>query len=665
MAGSGRFFNRDESLLQFNRRVLEQALDVQAPVLERVRFMAIFSSNTDEFFMKRSVRLHDTPELAKHCRRTVMEMAALKDKTWAEELLPALREAGIRLASWQELDPAERKKAGDYFKNEVFPILTPLAVGPSHPFPFLSNLSHSLGVKLSHPDGGKPHFARIKVPDSLPHWVTLSEKPLLLLRMTDLISAHLQDFFPGMTVDNVMAFRVTRNARVDLHSDDVEDLLDMVAEELRQRRVAGIVRVQLASDTDPWTLDFLKGELGLPEEDFYPSPGELEDSALFELAALDRPDLKYPAWTPKTPPALKSKSSDLFKVLRGRDLLVHFPFESFDASVLRFISDAAKDKQVLALKVALYRLGDNSPIVPLLIKAAEAGKQVVCLVELKARFDEARNILVSETLEKAGVHVVYGVVGLKTHSKICLVVRREKQGLRYYGHVGTGNYNPATAHSYTDFGLFTSDRAICEDLIEIFNYLTGLSLLREYKKFLIAPVNMRKRFLELIHDEAANAAKGLPSGIVAKMNSLEDTEICDALYAASAAGVRVDLIVRGLCCLKPGVKGLSENIRVVSIVGRFLEHSRCYHFRAGAETGAKGLFFIGSSDWMARNLNERVESVAPVEDPSLRERIWETLQLYITDRVQAWELREDGNYERPQKNPGELGVQDLLMGKSR
>jgi polyphosphate kinase len=663
-----RVFHRDDSLLEFNRRVLEQAMDASTPLLERVRFLAIFSGNSDEFFMKRIHRLREDPRAATRCRAKVLDLMEARAQVWKNELEPSLDQAGIQLLSWERLTKLEKKKASDIFQSDVYPLLTPLAVDPAHPFPFLSNLSLSLGVKLRRPGSGKPLFARIKIPDNLPQWIRLNDSgPLRLLRLTDLVKEHLAPYFPEMLVDKVMAFRVTRNAQVDLQSEDVEDLLDMVAEELRLRRVAGIVRVQHEPQADQWLLDFLKSELGLPDEDFYSTLGELNDGSLFELAGLDRPDLKYPPWHPKTPLPLRAKNADLFKVLRQRDLLAHFPYESFQHSVLKLIEVAAKDKHVMAIKIALYRLGDHSPIIPLLIRAAESGKQVVCVVELKARFDEARNIGISETLEKAGVHVVYGVVGLKTHAKVCLVVRREGKGLRYYAHVGTGNYNPTTAKSYTDFGLFTNDSVICSDLLEIFNYLTGLSLRRDYKKFLVAPVNMRGRFLDLINAEAKNARKGLPSGITAKMNSLEDTELCEALYAASRAGVKVDLIVRGLCCLKPGVVGLSENIRVISVVGRFLEHSRCYHFRAGAKTPAKGAFFIGSSDWMSRNLNERVETVVPVEDPGLRKELWELLQAYLDDKAQSWELQGDGSYLRLRLSGDsqEPGVQEKLMGRLR
>ena len=659
------YFNRDFSLLEFNRRVLEQGLDAATPLLERVRFLAIFSSNLDEFFMKRAVRLKASPALAAACRERVQGMLSLKAEAWTRELLPALKEQGIEILAWDELSKAEKRKASEYFETEVYPLLTPMAVDPAHPFPFLSNLSVSLGIKLRRPDSDKPLFARIKIPQTLPQWLRLSEGPTRLLRLSDLVRHHLEAFFPEMIMEQVALFRVTRNADVGVQSEDVEDLVDVVAEELRMRRVAGIVRVQHESGTDPWMLDFVKGELELSDEDFFEAPGELNDVALYEVAHLERHDLKYPPLHQQAPHALKAKGSDFFKVLRGGDLLVHFPYESFESSVLRFVTDAVHDKNVLGIKITLYRIGDNSPLIPLLIRAAEAGKQVTCVVELKARFDEARNLSVSETLEKAGVHVVYGVVGLKTHSKICLVLRREAKGIRHYAHIGTGNYNPATSKSYTDLALFSGDASLCSDLVEVFNYLTGLSLKRDYKKFLLAPVNMRDRFKALIETETRNAQRGVAGRIVAKMNSFEVREFCDLLYEASKAGVKIDLIVRGICCLRPGVPGLSENIRVISVVGRFLEHSRIYYFRQGASSPAKGAFYIGSADWMTRNLTERVEAVVPVEDPKLRSRLWEILELYLEDSGQAWELKPDGSYVRLRQG-SEVGVQDKLLrsGKS-
>lgn len=673
-----RFFNRDLSLLGFNARVLAQAADPAMPLLERVRFLSIFSSNMDELFMKRLGYLrrllakgaaragHDGLSPAETLERVRAEIARLfgeRERLWRGEIRPALKDAGVPVLGYQDLGETEQAQARDFFRAQVFPVLTPLAVDPAHPFPFLSNLSLSLAVRLRAPGGGDALFARLKVPDVLPQWVKLgpAESPCWI-RLTDIILAHLPDFFPDMRIEGTLLFRVLRSADVEQVIEDADDLLDMVEEELRLRRTAEIVAVQVQPGADPWFLNVLQAELELEPADFVETPGLLNWASLNELAGLPLPQHRFKPWTPLTPALLAGEDGDVFRVLREQDLLLHLPFESFASSVERLIRAAARDPQVLAIKIALYRLGDDSPLVPLLIQAAEAGKQVACVVELKARFDEARNIYWSEQLERAGVHVVYGVVGLKTHAKIALVVRRESDGYRFYGHIGTGNYNPATAKLYTDFGLFTSERGLTQEMIEIFNYLTGLSLNRRYQRFLLAPVNMRARFHELIARETAHGPKGR---IVAKMNSLEDPLIIEKLYEASRAGVRIDLLVRGFCCLRPGVPGLSETITVRSVVGRFLEHSRAYLFFNGHGDPLRADYYIGSADWMSRNLDARVEAIVPVEAPSLRAEIWECLSLYFADRQLSWQLGPDGAYtplRGPQEEPG---VQALLMARAR
>ena len=676
-----RFLNRDLSLLQFNARVLAQAADPSMPLLERARFLSIFSSNLDEFFMKRVgylKRLQDKgaarsgndglppSEALERVRAEIGRLFAERARIWAQDLLPALAQAGIQLLDWAQLSPAETDKAADFFQAEVFPVLTPLAVDPAHPFPFLSNLSVSLGVRLRNPNAGDTLFARMKIPDVLPQWVRLSPEggdgPLRLVRLTDVITANLGRFFPEMQVEGTLMFRVLRSADVEQVIEDADDLLDMVEEELRLRRMAEIVAVQQADGADPWFQGVLAGELGLEASDFYPSPGELNWLSLGEVASLPYPQLRFTPWNPLTPPALAGEDGDIFRVIREHDQLVHLPYESFQTSVERFIRAAAQDPQTLAIKIALYRLGDDSPLIPLLIQAAEAGKQVVCVVEIKARFDEARNIYWSEQLEKSGVHVVYGVVGLKTHAKIALVVRRESDGYRFYGHVGTGNYNPGTAKLYSDFGLFTSHRGLTQEMIEIFNYLTGLSLNRRYQHFLLAPVNMRARFIDMIERETAHGQAGR---IVAKMNSLEDGPIIEKLYAASNAGVRIDLIVRGFCCLKPGVPGMSDNIRVRSVIGRFLEHSRAYLFFNGQPDPVQGELYIGSADWMSRNLNNRVETIAPILAPGPKQEIWEVLQMYFDDSTLTWALQPDGSYTPLRHDASGPGVQSLLMARTR
>ncbi len=677
-----RTFHRDLSQLAFNARVLAQAADDQAPLLERVRFLSIFSSNMDEFFMKRLDRLRlgrgaptpkpgDAPvDLLAAVMAETQRLFAERARLWSEDLRPALGRQGITLLEWDELAAEERERAEAFFRAEVFPVLTPLAVDPAHPFPFLSNLSLSLGVRLRHPRGAEPLFARIKVPDMLPRWVRVRPDGegggLRLCRLTDVVAAHLGSFFPEMAVEATTLFRVLRNADIEpaVEGDD-DDLLEAVEEGLRLRRMAAIVLVQMRHGGDPWFQGVLAAELGLKPQDFQTCAGELNWAALGELASLPIPQLRYRPWTPLTPPAFAGSDEEMFHAIRAQDQLVHLPFESFQGSVERLIQAAARDPRTLAVKIALYRLGDDSPLIPLLIEAAENGKQVVCVVELKARFDEARNIYWSEQLEKAGVHVVYGLVGLKTHAKVTLVVRREEGGYRFYGHVSTGNYNPATARLYTDFGLFTSDPELTGEMIEIFNYLTGLSLKRDYRLFLLAPVNMRPRILELIDAETAHARAGRPARIAAKMNALEDPQVIDRLYEASEAGVRIDLLVRGFCCLRPGVPGLSANIRVRSILGRFLEHSRAYFFFGGQEDPQEASVYIGSADMMQRNLGSRVETLAPVRSRALRSQIWEALGLYFSDTRHGWDLGPDGSYAPPSLADPESGAQERLMASYR
>jgi polyphosphate kinase len=680
---SERFFNRDLSLLAFNRRVLAQASDPAFPLLERVRFISIFSSNMDEFFMKRIgylKRLHakgasragaDNVAPAEVLLRVRAEIASLfeeRSRIWEQELRPGLGGEGIHLLEWGELSEAEHLRAQEYFQAEVFPVVTPLAVDPAHPFPFLSNLSVSLGVRLRKPGGPDALFARLKIPDVLPQWVRVSlegSMPLRLCRLQDVILAHLPSFFPEMQLEATTGFRVLRSADTEQVIDESDDLLGVVEEGLRLRRMAEIVALQHLPGSDPWFQRMLGGELGLEAEDLYPSPGELNYLALGEIASLPFPQHRFTPWQPLTPAALTGEDSDIFRVLKEQDLLLHLPYESFQSSVERLIRAAARDEQVLAVKIALYRLGDDSPLIPLLIEAAERGKQVVCVVELKARFDEARNIYWSEQLEKAGVHVVYGVVGLKTHAKIALVVRRESDGYRFYGHVGTGNYNPSTAKLYSDFGLFTSQRQLTQEMIEIFNYLTGLSLNRRYEHFLLAPVNMRSRFSALIDREIEHAGAGRPARIAAKMNSLEDPVIIEKLYQASQAGVSIDLVVRGFCCLRPGVPGLSERITVRSVVGRFLEHSRLYSFANGHSDQALGDFFIGSADWMSRNLNNRVETIAPILAQPLKQELWDVMGAYLSDTATTWALQPEGLYKRLATAESGPSIQELLMRQAQ
>ncbi len=667
------YLNRDISWLEFNTRVLHEAEDPRTPLLERLRFLSIFTSNLDEFFMKRvgplsrrvaegsGGRRADSASLRQRfsaLRAKVQDLLARQAKSFADDLLPALARRGIVVRPYEELDEGRREWARKYFRAQVFPVLTPLSVDPGHPFPFISNLSTSMGVALRYPDRDDKVFARVKIPEVLPAFVPLEGAGgdrHEFLGLLDLVGRHAADLFPGMQVLGVMPFRVTRNADVEQYADEVEDLLDLVEQELRQRKFEPVVRLEVGRNPDPWMLDLLKQELELADDDVYEMPGLLEYGGLLAIADLPIPDLRHAPWTPAVPKALAAPNSDLFGLIRAGDLLVHHPFESFRSSVERFIRAAAEDPQVLAIKITLYRTGDDSPFIPVLIQAAESGKQVVAVIELKARFDEERNIELARSLEKAGVHVVYGLVGFKTHTKVALVVRREPDGVRCYGHIGTGNYHVQTAKLYTDLSLLTCRGDLAEDLTELFHFLTGRSLQREYRKLLVAPVNMMDRFLFLINREIENRKAGKPARIAAKMNSLESWDVIEALYRAGQAGVPVDLVVRGFCCLRPGAPGLSENIRVVSVIGRFLEHSRIFHFAAGKEDPAAGEFYIGSADWMYRNLLGRVEVVAPVEDAAAKARLWEVLQVLLRDRRQAWDLRPDGSYVQRQPAAGDDG----------
>jgi polyphosphate kinase len=676
------FLNRELSWLAFNDRVLHEAVDDRTPLLERVRFLGIFTSNLDEFFMKRvgglkrQVLAGIVPpaddglapaQQISAIRAAVRLMLARQAQCFKEQIRPALAAHAIRLLFWSELTVAERSFAHHHFRQNLFPVLTPIAVDPGHPFPFLSNLSLSLGVRLSLPGSDEHLFARVKVPETLPIWLRLETREFpgeyRFVSVVDLISQNLAALFPGMELISVTPFRVTRNADVERDEEDAEDLLELIVEELRERRFAQIVRLEHGPKADPWTISFLIRELELSEMDVYELPGELDYTDLKPIADLPIAALKYEPWTPVIPPRLADDEADIFSVIRAGDLLVHHPYESFSDSVERFVRTAADDPKVLAIKLTLYRIGDSRPLMDSLIRAAEAGKQVACMVELKARFDEQRNIFWAQQLEKAGTHVFYGMVGLKTHTKLATIVRQEADGLRTYVHVGTGNYNAQTARVYTDLGLFTCNPKITGEVVELFHYLTGRSLKNDYQTLLVAPLNMRQKFLGLIDREVEHHKSGRPAGIIAKMNSIEDKPIIRALTAASQAGVPINLVVRGFCCLRPGVIGLSENIRVVSVVGRFLEHSRIFYFRNGQQNPVDGCFLIGSADWMARNLKRRVEVVTPIEDVTARQRLWQNLELLLSDTRQAWDMQPDGKYvQRHPRNPErEIGTQAELM----
>lgn len=678
------FLNRDLSWLEFNRRVLHEAMDERTPLLERVRFLGIFTSNLDEFFMKRVGALkrqiasglvppaHDgmTPlQVLASVRQIVAELLRQQAACYSGVIRPALAQHGIHLLNWLDLSADEQSTMGRYFRANVFPVLTPLAVDPGNPFPFISNLTSSLGVILHHPDRHESVFARIEIPEVLTKWIRVGDaaaEPARFISLQELIRQNLDDLFPDMAIVDVMPFRVTRNADLERDEEEADDLLELMEEELRQRRFANVVRLETSTEPNRWMLEFLLAELKLTPDDWYELPAELDYADLTPIADLKVPRLRFDTWTPVVPQMLADEETDIFSVIRSGDILVHTPFESFTASIERFIKAAAADPKVLAIKMTLYRTGDDSPFIQPLIRAAEAGKQVVCLVELKARFDEERNILLAQALEKAGVHVVYGIVGLKTHAKTALVVRQDIDGIRCYVHLGTGNFHAQTAKLYTDIGLLTCDSQITGDVVELFHYLTGRSLKRDYHKLLVAPVNMQPKILELIEREIEHQKAGRPAGIVAKMNSLEAREVCRALYRASQAGVPIDLIVRGFCTLRPGVPGLSQNIRVISIIGRFLEHSRVFYFRNGTVDAIDGDFYIGSADWMYRNLLARVEAITPIQNRPLRERCWELLQILLSDQRQAWEMQPDGTYiQRRPTGSEHPGSHQLLMTLAR
>ncbi len=672
-----RFFNRDLSWLDFNARVLHEAEDKRNALLERLKFLAIFASNTDEFFMKRiglmkrwiagkpneigldGLTHRRQLELV---RQRLSDMSARQHHIWNSELRPLLAEAGITLRRHDELNSNQQARAAEYFTRYIFPVLTPLAVDPGHPFPFISNLSISIGVLLRQPALPEALFARIKVPRLFPRWFKIEEASgTTFVPLESLIQGQLEMLFPGMHVLESQIFRVTRSAEVEAAEDieDSEDLLEEVQEELRARRFAETVRVQISAGMSEEMRHYLTDGLELHSEDLEEEPEPLGLADMMSLATLDMPTLRLAVWTPVCAPALADPDASIFALIRQSDILVHHPYESFNSSVERFILSAVNDPQVLAIKMTLYRTSGDSPFVPALARAAEMGKQVAVLVELKARFDEESNIQWAQALERAGAHVVYGILGLKTHTKIALVVRREDGAVKSYAHISTGNYNSRTAEVYTDLGLFTCREDICEDVVNLFSYLTGRSLKSNYHKLLVAPVTMRRRFREMIQRETAHAQAGHPARIIAKMNALEDMEIIETLYRAGQAGVKIDLIVRGFCCLRPGIRGFSENIRVISIVGRFLEHSRIFWFHNNGQEE----IYMGSADWMSRNLSHRVEAATPIENPVLFQRIREILDIMLSDNRQAWDLSGDGTWIQRFPAVGETprGSQARLM----
>lgn len=666
------FFNRDLSWLEFNRRVLALAGDEDIPLLERCRFMAIFTTNLDEFFMKRvgliKRQVHAgidqvapdglrPRQQLQAIRALVTDLEVEQTRVYQKVLLPALAAQGIEFVSYKALTARERTWANEWYRVNIFPALTPLAVDPTHRFPFISNLSDNLAVAATFPGATDDDrvYARVKVPPNIRRFITLptrGDARHRFLLLPELVRHNLAGLFPGMNLHAQVFFRVTRMAGIQ--KDDLEtiNMLQSVEDDLKARRFARAVRLEIEPDAPPVLQRWLVDKLSLEPHDVYEQTGDAEYAHLSELWSLERPDLKFAPWKPVPPRRLSpevgvTKSpAQFFAQLRKHDVLVHHPYESFNASAERFIAAAAADPDVITIKQTLYRTSPDSPFVENLVRAAESGKQVACLVEVRARFDEGRNVRFARQLEKAGVHVAYGVMGLKTHCKTSLVVRRESKGLRCYAHLGTGNYHPKTAQLYTDVGLLTADPEITSDLVTLFNFLTGLSAAQNYKALLIAPFNMRSEFYARIAREADLARNGRGGYIFAKMNALEDREITQRLYDASQAGVRIDLVVRGFCCLRPGVPGLSENIRVMSVVGRFLEHSRIFHFGAGQQDPCDGEWYISSADWMYRNLSNRVEAAVPVRDPQARARLAQIREVMLADGRNAWDLNAEGTYAR-------------------
>ncbi|GAA0611419.1 RNA degradosome polyphosphate kinase [Kribbella sandramycini] len=667
-----RFSDRELGWLAFNQRVLELAENDSVPLLERAKFLAIFASNLDEFYMvriaglKRRIAAGVAVKAASGLLprevldRSLSRSRELMDRqadTWRKVVQPALTEQGIDILRWDDLEHSEREDMTRFFRDRVFPVLTPLAVDPSHPFPYISGLSLNLAVVVRNPDTGGEHFARVKVPPLLPRFVQVAEGRFVPLE--DVIATHLGQLFPGMEVTQHHTFRVTRNEDLEVEEDDAENLLAALEKELLRRRFGPPVRLEVEESIDPQVKALLLSELGVTEAEVFELPGPLDLRGLFTISGLDRAELKYPAFVPSTHPHLAevetSNPADMFYALKQRDVLVHHPYDSFSTSVQRFIEQAAADPQVLAIKQTLYRTSGDSPIVDALIDAAEAGKQVLVLVEIQARFDEQANIKWARQLEHAGCHVVYGVIGLKTHSKLSMVVRDEPDGLRRYVHIGTGNYHPKTARLYEDLGLLTSDKVVTEDVAHLFNHLSGFARNAGYRRILVAPQSVRRGLIERIDREVQHHLAGRPARVRIKVNSLVDEALCDALYRASQAGVPVDLWIRGICTLRPGIEGLSDNIRVRSILGRFLEHSRVFWFENGGEPEA----WIGSADLMHRNLDRRVEVLVQLKEADHIAEVREMFDLALDEGTQSWWLQPDNTWQARLTGPEGESLRDL------
>lgn len=682
------YFNQELGWIDFNWRVLYLAMDERTPLLERVRFVAITASNLDEFTQKRIGGLKrqkaaGVTKLSPDGRTpseqldlvglAVHTMHKRMTTVWEQELRPLLKEElGVVICDYDDLTPAQHAKLHTFFQEEIFPVLTPLTVDPGHPFPFISNLSLSLSIILRHPERKSDHFARVKIPASLGRWLPLPEDEhnpaTRFLPIEQLIAQHLDELFPGLEIVRVHPFRITRNADLERDEEVAEDLLEMISAELRERRFAPVTRLEISGDMPEYDRKILIKEFDLEEDDVFAINGLLDLTACFHLADLDFPAHKYALWEPAIPRKLRykkkaAKQRTIFSIIRRGDFLVHHPYESFDMSVLRLIEEAADDEKVVAIKLTIYRTSSDSPIIDALIRAAESGKQVAVLVEVTARFDEANNIRRAQKLVSAGVHVAYGLVGLKTHTKATLIVRREADGIRTYCHIGTGNYHPKTARLYTDLGLLTCSPELGDDMVKLFHFLTGYAPNQKYDKFLLAPTNMRQIFYERIDGEIANQKLYGNGRIIVKMNGLDDLGTIKKLYEASQAGVQIDLIIRGHSRLRPGLPGYSDNIRIVSILGRFLEHDRIFYFHNNGHP----LTYIGSADWRGRNLKRRVELITPIEEPALQARLIGILEAALQDNRLAWEADCDGRYILRHCVDGEveLNFHEHLMDQAR
>jgi polyphosphate kinase len=673
------WLDRDLSWLDFNERVLAEALDERTPLLERAKFLAIFTSNLDEFFMKRVAILcqeksGEQRALFDRLREKLLPSLAAQARCYRETIIPGLAAHGIFLRRWSELTAEQQREASAYFDANVSAALTPLVVDPEHPFPFLSNLSTSLVFKLSDPERGESMYARVKVPAVLKQWVPLASGleagQKLLVPLYEVICGNVGKLYAGMEIAAMTTVRITRDAEVEIEDENI-GVRELVEEQVRQRRYEPVVRLEFGPDAGPAVKELLRGRFELTEGDIYDMAEELDYTVLFELMGLPvGAELRDAPWTPLQPPGIPPGHGPLFSTIAAGDILVHHPYESFDASVEHFISAAADDPQTVSIKMTAYRIGDDTPFVKSLIRAAERGKQVACVMEIKARFDEERNLHWAAELERVGAHVAFGIAGLKTHAKTALVVRKEAGGLKCYAHIGTGNYHVKTARLYADLGLLTCDPRLTKDAVSLFHYLTGHSHDPGNSTLLIAPLTMRPKLLELIAREIEHHKAGNPARIVAKMNQLEDPEMIAALVEASKAGVPIELIVRGFCCLRPGVPGLTENIRIRSIIGRFLEHSRVFHFANGHRKHVDGEFYIGSADWMYRNLSKRIEVVTPIFAHGPKTKLWEFLDVCLRDRRQAWVLDSDGKYTQLQPaaegdGPEALGTHQTMMNLTR